>query len=113
MHHGIRGGTLKLSQLEVQRNPLLNHKGKGVATILICIDSGEDEEERPALPAATITPLQKVLGSRTCLINWNSFDQLELIANERRIAMEALVSIALGTRVECLMVETRVDKAFL
>ena len=52
------------------------------------------------------------------------FDQLELTANERRIATEALMSIASGARealvsiaskarVECLSVEIRADKALL
>ena len=57
MHHKIKEGTLKLSQLEVQRNPLPNHKGKGVTTVAICANSGEDKEERTSLPAATITTL--------------------------------------------------------
>jgi len=46
-----------LSQLEVQRNPLPNHKGKGVVAVVICANSGEDEEERLALPVAAITTL--------------------------------------------------------
>ena len=48
-----------LSSPEVQRNPLPNHKGKGVAAVIICMDLGEDEEEKPALPTTTITTLQK------------------------------------------------------
>ena len=55
MHRKIREVTLELSQPEVQRNPLLNHMGKGVAVVIICMDSVEDEEERPALLATTIT----------------------------------------------------------
>ena len=43
----------------MQRNPLPNHKGKEVAAIVICADSGEDVEERSALPAVAITILQK------------------------------------------------------
>ena len=42
----------------------------------------------------------------------NLFDQLELIANERRMATEAFVSIVLGAGMECLIVEARTD-AFL
>ena len=38
---------------------------------------------------------------------------MKLITNEWRIATKALVSIALGARVECLVAEIRVDKAFL
>ena len=106
MHRKIKGGTLKLSQLEVQRNPLLNHKGKGVAVIVICADLDEDKKERLSLLAAAITTLQ-----------WSSrfknlFDQLELMANERKMATKALVSIAPRVGVECLTVEARTDKAF-
>ena len=90
----------------MQRNPLLNHKGKGVASIIICVDLGEDEEERPALPTRTITTLQKSFRFK------NLFDQLELTANKRRIATKALESITSGMGVECLVTETRADKAF-
>ena len=38
---------------------------------------------------------------------------MELIVNERRIAIEALVSIAKGVGVECLSAKARADKAFL
>ena len=57
VHHRIKEGTLELFQQEVQRNPLPNHKRKGVAVVVICIDPGEDEEENPALPTAAITTL--------------------------------------------------------
>ena len=76
MHRKIREGTLELSWLEVQRNPFLNHKGKGVATVVICADPGEDEEERSALLAIAITTLQKSPRFK------NLFNQLELTANE-------------------------------
>ena len=55
VHRRIKEGTLELSQQEVQRNPLPNHKGKGVAAVVICADPGEDEKENPALPAVAIT----------------------------------------------------------
>ena len=71
----------------MQRNPLPNHKGKGVAAVIICADSGKVEEERSALPTAAITTLQKSSKFK------NLFDQLELTTNERGIATEALVSI--------------------
>ena len=57
VHHRIREGTLELSRPEVQRNPLLNHKGKGIAAVIICADPREDKEERLALPVTTITTL--------------------------------------------------------
>lgn len=43
----------------------------------------------------------------------NLFDQLEFTTNERRIAIEALVHIASGARVECLAIETRSNRAFI
>ena len=59
VHRRIKEGTLELSQQKVQRNPLSNHKGKGVAAVVICVDPGENEEEKPALPATVITTLQQ------------------------------------------------------
>ena len=57
VHCRIKEGTLKLIQQEVQRNPFPNHKGKGVAAVVICADLGEDKEENLALPVAAITTL--------------------------------------------------------
>ena len=96
MYRKIKKGTLELSQQEVQRNSLPNHKGKGVAVMVICVDPGEDEEENPALPAAAITTLQQSSKFK------NLFDQLGLTTKERKIATECLVSIASGAGVECL-----------
>ena len=71
------------------------------------MDSVEDEEERLALLAAAITTFQRSSRFK------NLFNQLELIANKWRIAIEALVSIVSGAGVECLATEIRADKAFL
>ena len=57
VHYRIKEGILELSQLEVQRNPLPNHKGKGIAVVVICVDPGEDEKENSAMLAAAITTL--------------------------------------------------------
>ena len=43
----------------------------------------------------------------------NLFDRLEFMANKRKVATEALVSIALGVGVECLIAKTRSNCAFL
>ena len=107
MHRKIKEGTLELTQQEVQRNPLLNHKGKGIAAVVICADLGEDEEENLALLAAAITTLQQSAKFK------NLFDQLGLTAKERKIATEALVSIASGAGVECLSAEMPKDRALL
>ena len=105
VHRRIKEGTLELSQQKVQRNPLSNHKGKGVAAVVICVDPGEDEEENSVLPAAAITTLQQ--SSKFT----NLFNQLGLTVKERKIAMEALVSIAFGAGIECLSTEVINDRA--
>ena len=58
VHRRIKEGILELTQQEVQRNPLPDHKGKGVAAVVISANPGEDEEENLALPATAITTLQ-------------------------------------------------------
>ena len=78
-----------------------------MAAVVICADPGEDEEENLALPAAAITTLQQSAKFK------NLFDQLGLTAKERKIATEALVSIASGAGVECLSVEISEDRALL
>ena len=88
VHRRIKEGTLELSQLEVQRNLLPNHKGNGVATVVIYADPGEDEEGNLALHATAITTLQKSSKFK------NLFDQLGLIKKERRIAIEAQIGRA-------------------
>ena len=107
VHRRIKEGTLELSQPKVQRNPLPNHKGKGVAAVVICADLGENEEENPALPTAAITTLQKSSKFK------NLFDQVGFTAKEQKIAIEALVSIASGAGIEYLTAEVIKDKALL
>ena len=75
--------------------------------MVICADLGEDEEENLVLLAATITTLQQSAKFK------NLFDQLGLTTKERKIATEALVSIASGARVECLSTEMPEDRALL
>ena len=58
--------------------------------MVICADPAEDEEENPALPAVAITTLQRSSKFK------NLFDQLGLMAKERKIAIEALVNITSG-----------------
>ena len=107
VHCRIKEGTLELSQQEVQRNLLPNHKGKGVAAMVICANPAEDEEENPSLPAVAITTLQR--SSKFKIL----FDQLGLMAKERKIATEALVNITSGARTECLSVEVADDRDLL
>ena len=107
VHRRIKEGILELTQQEVQRNPLPNHKGKGIAAVVICADPGEDDEENLALPATAITTLQQSAKFK------NLFDQLGLTVKERKIVTEALVSIASGAGVECLSAEILEDRALL
>ena len=107
MHRRIKEDTLELTQQEVQRNPLPNHKGKRIATVVIYAGLGEDEEENLALPTTVITTLQQSAKFKIL------FDQLGLTAKERKIATEALVSIASGAGVECLSAEMLEDRALL
>ena len=78
-----------------------------MAAVVICADLGEDEEENSALPAAAITTLQQSAKFK------NLFDQLGLTPKERKIATEALVSIASGAGMECLSAEISEDRALL
>ena len=107
VHHKIKERTLELSQQKVQRNLLPNHKGKGVAAMVICADPREDEEENSTLLAAAITTLQQSSKFK------NLFDQLGLTTKERKITTKALASIAFGARVECLSAEIPKDRALL
>ena len=106
-HRRIKEGTLELTQPEVQRNPLPNHKEKGVVLVVIFADLGDEEEERPSLPMGAIMTFQKSSQFK------NLFDQLEFTANERRMATEALVSIAQEAGVKCLIAKTRSNQDFL
>ena len=72
VHHRIKEGTLELSQQEVQRNPLPNHKVKGVVEVVICADPGEDEEENSALPAAELPLCSGAPNSKICLTSFGS-----------------------------------------
>ena len=107
VHQRVKEGTLELSQPEVQRKLLPNHKGKGVAVVFICAGPGENEEERLTLPDVAIATLQK------CYRFKNLFNQFKLTVNERRMATEALVSIATRAGVECLSAKAKADKALL
>ena len=78
-----------------------------MVAVVLYASPGEDKEERPALPTATISTLQKSSKFK------NLFDQLELMVNEQRIATKALVNIASKVGIECLTAEARADKALL
>ena len=75
--------------------------------MVIYADPGEDEEENPALLVAAITTLQQSFQFKIL------FNQLGLTMKERKIAMEALVSITSDAGVECLFAEIPEGRALL
>ena len=60
-HKKLREGTLELTQKEpeVQRNPLPNHKGKGVVAVVIHGNPVEVEELEGSFHPSTVRTLQK------------------------------------------------------
>ena len=111
VHRRIKEGTLELSQPKVQRNPFPNDKGKEVSVVVICADPGEDEEERPALPAATITTLQKSSTSMMRRLNQTSlrtFLDAAFIRNSKSfcqtsLTLTFLLSSTVGNGGHCVM----------
>ena len=77
VHCRIKERTLELSQQEVQRKPLPNHKGKDVAVVVICVDPKEDKEENPALLAVELPLYSKAPNSKICLTSWGSQQRKE------------------------------------
>nr|POE95736.1 hypothetical protein CFP56_37657 [Quercus suber] len=88
-HKKLREGTLELTQKEpeMQRNPLPNHKGKGVVAMVIHGNPAEAEESKGSFHPNTIRTLQK---SPKFII---LFNQLEFGLEARRMATESLVSV--------------------
>ena len=106
----IKDGTLDLTQeQEVQRNPLPQHN-RGKATVVVVIHAGNIEEDMSnseELPPVAISALQKSLAFRAL------FNQLGFNEEERKVATEALVSIASDSGIHCLTTEAHANRAFL
>ena len=75
--------------------------------MVICTDPREDVEENSTLLAVAITTLQQSSKFE------NFFNQLGLTIRGRKIATEALVSIASRVGIECLSAEVTYDRALL
>ena len=60
-HKKLREGTLELTQkeLEVQRNPLPNHKGKGMVAVVIHGNPAEAGESERSFHPSTVRTFQK------------------------------------------------------
>ncbi|KAL0010921.1 hypothetical protein SO802_006029 [Lithocarpus litseifolius] len=108
-HKKLREGTLELTQWEpeVQRNPLPNHKGKGVVAVVIHGNLVEVEESEGSFHPSTIRTLQKSSKFRSL------FNQLGFGLEARRIATESFMSIAADSGVECFTAESHATRAYL
>ena len=100
-------GNSRVVPAKSVKKPTFEPQGKSSSSSRYLCRSRRGWRRKAALLAAAITTLQKNPRFK------NLFNQLKLTANKWRIATKALVSIALGARVECLVVEIRADKAFL
>ena len=105
----LREGTLKLTQKEpeVQRNPLPNHKGKGVVAVVIHGNPAEAEESKASFHPSTVRSLQKNPKFRLL------FNQLGFGPKAKRVAIESLMSIAVDLRMECFTTESHASRAYL
>ena len=91
----------------MQRNPLPNHKGKGVVAVVIHGNLAEVEEPEGSFHPGTVRTLQKNPKFRSL------FNQLGFGPEARRVAIEFLMSIAADSRMECFMAESHANRAFL
>ena len=108
-HKKLREGTLELTQKEpeVQRNPLPNHKGKGVVVVVIHGNPAKAEEPEGSFHPSTVRTLQKNPKFRSL------FNQLGFRPKARRVATESLMSIAADSGMECFTAESHASRAFL
>ena len=80
---------------EVQRNPLPNHKGKGVVVVVIHGNPVEAEEPEESFHLSTVRTLQKNPKFRSL------FNQLGFGPKARRVAIESLMRIVADSGMEC------------
>ena len=108
-HKKLRKGTLELTQNEpeVQRNPLPNHKGKGVVAVVIHGNPAEAEESEGSFHPNTIRTFKK--NSKFISL----FNQLGFWLEERRMATESLMNIAADSGMECFTAESHISQAYL
>ena len=91
----------------MQRNPLPNHKGKGVVVVVIHGNLAEIEEPEGSFHPSIVRTVQKNLKFRSL------FNQLGFGLEARKVATESLMSIAIDLGMECFTVESHASQAFL
>ena len=104
-HKKLRKETLELTQkkLEVQKNTLPNHKGKGVMDVVIHRNLAEAEESKGSFHPSTVRTLKKNLKFRSL------FNQLGFWPKARRMVTESLMSIATDSGIECFTAESHAN----
>ena len=91
----------------MKRNPLPNHKGKGMVAVLIHGNPVEAGESEGSFHPSTVRTLQKNPKFRSL------FNQLGFGPEARRVATESLMSIAADSGMECFTAESHARRAFL
>ena len=84
----------------MQRNPLPNHKGKGVVAVVIHGNPAKAEEPEGSFHPSTVRTLQKNPKFRSL------FNQLGFGPEARRVAIESPMIIAADSGMECFTVES-------
>ena len=91
----------------MQRNPLPNHKGKGVVAVVIHGNPAEAEESEGSFHPSTVRTLQKNPKFRSL------FNQLGFGLEARQVAIESLMSIAADSGMECFTAESHASWVYL
>ena len=84
----------------MQRNPLPNHKGKGVVAVVIHGNPVEAEESKESFHPSTVRTFQKNPKFRSL------FNQLGFGPEVRGVATKFLMSIVADSGMECFTVES-------
>ena len=108
-HKKLREGTLEFTQKEpkVQRNPLPNHKVKGVVAVVIHGNPAEAKNSEGSFQLSIVRTLQKNPKFRSL------FNQLVFGLEARRVATKSLMSILVDSGMECFTAESHASRAFL
>ena len=84
----------------MQRNPLPNHKRKGVVAVVIHGNLAEVEESEGSFHPSTVRTLQKNPKFRSL------FNQLGFGLEARRVVIESFMSIVADSGMECFTAES-------
>ena len=91
----------------VQRNPLPNHKVKGVVAVVIHGNPAEAKKSEGSFQLSIVRTLQKNPKFRSL------FNQLGFGLEARRVATKSLMSILVDSGMECFTAESHASRAFL